>query len=387
MNVTVSPTLRSPNPLWSDGTGWDNARFYETIQLANAGSDLYLLARASNGMHTWRFTGSQWEGVVFGTPEWSDASGWNDVTNYSTIQAVDVGGALHLVARADNGMHTWRFTGSQWERIASGTPEWSDAVGWSGVDHYSTIQTVDVGGALHLLARASNGMHTWRFTGSQWERIASGTPEWSDAVGWSGVDHYSTIQAVDVGRALHLLARASNGMHTWRFTGNQWERIASGTPEWSDAVGWSGVDHYSTIQAVDVGGVLHLVARASNGMHTWRFTSSQWERIASGIPRYSDANGWDGVDHYSTIQSVVVDGKLHMTGRGASGMHTWRLDGEQWTKLAGPSPEWGDSNGWANAKHYSTIKAGTHDNKLILVGRAANGIHTWWLDDRTWRRL
>ena len=387
MSVSMAPTILSPNPLWSDAQGWDHVRHYSTIQLANTGSDLYLLARAGNGMHTWRFTGTQWEQVAFGMPEWSNDSGWDDVSNYATIQALGVGGVLHMVARADNGMRTWQLNGSQWRRVASDTPDWSDADNWNDVSNYSTIQAVDVGGVLHLLARAANGMHTWQLNGSQWTRVSRGMPEWSSASGWRGVDHYSTIQALGVGGVLHLLGRASNGIHTWRFDGSQWQRVASGMPEWSDANGWTGVDHYSTIQAVDVGGVLHLLARASNGIQTWRFDGSQWQRVASGIPRFSDANGWDGVDHYSTIQSVVVDGMLHMTGRGASGMHTWWLDGNQWTKLAGPSPEWGDSRSWAHHKHYSTIKAGTHDKKLILVGRAIRGIHTWWLDNRTWKHL
>ena len=387
-NVSVArAALRSPNPLWSNARGWDQPQYYETIQLANAGSNLYLLGRASDGIHTWQFDGSQWVQVASGTPGLSDASGWNGADNYSTIQTADVGGVLHLLARANRGMHIWQLNGSRWTRIASGTPEWSDASGWSDVTNYSTIQAVAVGGALHVMGRANKGMHIWRLNGSQWTRIASSTPAWSDAGGWTGVQYYSTIQAVAVGGALHLLARADNGIRTWRLDGSQWTRIASGMPAWSDASGWSGVQYYSTIQAVPVGSTLHLLARASSGIHTWRLNGSTWSQVARDSPAWSDASGWNSVGNYSTIQAVPVGSTLYLLARANSGIHTWRLNGGTWSQVARDSPAWSDANGWKKVRHYSTIQAAPHNGKLILVGRADTGIHTWWLDNRTWRRL
>ena len=51
---------------------------------------------------------SHWDTLASDSPAWSDQQGWDDVANYSTIQALDVGGVLHLVGRANTGMAVFR---------------------------------------------------------------------------------------------------------------------------------------------------------------------------------------------------------------------------------------------------------------------------------------
>ncbi|MEX0280663.1 MAG: S8 family serine peptidase, partial [Arenibacterium sp.] len=50
-----------------------------------------------------------WLLIAAGTPALADGSGWADHANYSTIQSLDVGGVLHLVARGDAGIFTYRL--------------------------------------------------------------------------------------------------------------------------------------------------------------------------------------------------------------------------------------------------------------------------------------
>jgi hypothetical protein len=70
-----------------------------------------LLARGDAGVDTWRFdtATSTWSKASDNRPEWSDASGWNDVANYSTMQLAVAHHDLYLLARANAGIHTWRF--------------------------------------------------------------------------------------------------------------------------------------------------------------------------------------------------------------------------------------------------------------------------------------
>ncbi|MCP4611257.1 MAG: hypothetical protein GY845_21310, partial [Planctomycetes bacterium] len=74
-------------------------------------NELYLLARADAGIHTWKFNAenNSWSKLASNSPGWSDASGWDDVTNYSTIQTAVVNNELYLLARANTGIHTWKF--------------------------------------------------------------------------------------------------------------------------------------------------------------------------------------------------------------------------------------------------------------------------------------
>jgi hypothetical protein len=121
-------------------------------------------SRRQIGWDTSLFPRPFWSRPAVDSPAWSDASGWNDVTNYSTIQTAVVNNQLYLLARADAGIHTWRFNAGNdsWSMLRGDSPAWSDASGWNDVDNYSTIQTAVANNVLYLLARANAGIHTWR---------------------------------------------------------------------------------------------------------------------------------------------------------------------------------------------------------------------------------
>jgi hypothetical protein len=111
---------------------------------------------------------------------------------------------------------TPRVTLEELLQLVANRPEWSDATGWSDVDNYSTIQTAVVNDELYLLARANGGVHAWKFNAASnsWSRLVANSPEWSDATGWSDVSNYSTIQTAVVNDELYLLARANRGIRT-----------------------------------------------------------------------------------------------------------------------------------------------------------------------------
>jgi hypothetical protein len=230
-------------------------------------------------------------------------------------------------------MQTWKFNGTDtWVKLASNSPAWSDAVCWCIFANYSTIQTAIVKDELYLLARSDQGMVTWKFNGTDsWIKLVPGNaPAWSDAAGWDDVANYSTIQTAVVKDELYLLARADQGMVTWKFNGtDSWIKLVPGNaPAWSDAVGWDDIANYSTIQTAVVKDELYLLARGDRGMQTWKLNVRQngWHKVVSNTPAWADVVGWDDAANYSTIQTAVVKDKLYLLARADKGMHTWKLD-------------------------------------------------------------
>jgi hypothetical protein len=99
---------------FSDANGWKNdAAYYSTIRLADFNGDGFTDVcgrHAALGIICAPSTGSSFGAatalVTPGNDEFSDGNGWNDPTNYSTIQFPDLNNDRHadLCGRADNGI-------------------------------------------------------------------------------------------------------------------------------------------------------------------------------------------------------------------------------------------------------------------------------------------
>lgn len=117
-----------------------------------------------------------------------------------------------------------------------------------------------------------------------------------------------------------------------------WLRLAADSPELSDQDGWDDVTNYSTIQTAAATNELYLLARANNGITTWKLDAdnTSWSRLALNDPPLSDDDGWDDVRNYSTIQTAVVNNELylHLLCDG-----TWLRSG---TTTGRPVRTWGD---------------------------------------------
>jgi hypothetical protein len=77
-----------------DGTDWDDyPKYYATIQSADIDGDGVdeLLGRGPDGMQVWRFNGTSWYPIAKGGP-FTDAVGWDDLKYYATIQTGDIDG-------------------------------------------------------------------------------------------------------------------------------------------------------------------------------------------------------------------------------------------------------------------------------------------------------
>jgi hypothetical protein len=232
----------------------------------------------------------------------SDAGGWDRPQYYETIRLADIDGdgQAELIARAADGIHTWKFDRdqSQWGNYGQAGPPLADGPpgNWDGREHFSTIQLADINGdrQAELIARSPDGIiaYRWDKGSTSWTALPAG-PALSDAGGWNQPQYYSTIQVADIdgdGRA-ELLARAADGLHIWKFTeAQQWEEQPLG-PDWSDSASWNLVQHYSTIRAADIDGDgrAELLARDAASMETWKFDpdTKQWSRPTAQFPQFT----------------------------------------------------------------------------------------------------
>jgi hypothetical protein len=160
-------------------------------------------------------------GPMYSVPTWTDAGGWDDPSQYGTIQLADVNGdgAEELIGRGDAGVVIYWFDTAlgQWRPQAGpdGTPwiltdfaskpPWDegDPTNPANAQYSSTIQAADIDGrpGAEILGRLAGGMTVYQYTpvgdrvadGGTWKRIGQGGP-FSDADGYGDPSLYSTIQ-------------------------------------------------------------------------------------------------------------------------------------------------------------------------------------------------
>lgn len=241
-------------PELSDALGFAEPSRYGSIRMADVDGDarVDLCARAAEGMRCWPSTGAGFGAPLEG-PAWSDAAGWQRPERWSTIRAVDVDGdgRADLCARGADGLECHLAADGAFVGPIAG-PAWSDASGWADYDNYSTIRLADIDadGDADACGRANAGVVCYPWTGQGFGTDAIAGPELSDASGWNDVRSYSTLRLVDVdgdARA-DLCARAADGLRCWPSEGDGFGEPWIG-PAWSDDAGFGVPAAYETIRA------------------------------------------------------------------------------------------------------------------------------------------
>lgn len=379
-------------PDWSDKNGWDDERYYATIQMADIDGDgrAELIGRASSGIQVWKFNPDptdpfkgSWQNITPIASIFTDSEGWIKEQYYWTIQCADINGdgKAELIGRAPKtdpnsggtgGMVVLGFdkdTGTWYnlpQPLEGGAGIWSDAKGWNSQVYWLSIQCADIDGdgVPELVGRASDGLNAWEFhpdpadptrrTGT-WSKLPI-NPALSDASGFSNYSQYCTVQCVDIdgdGQA-ELLARSSGGVLVWKYRRGVWHALTSPpAPLWSDANNWTLQEYAETIQGADIDGDgrWELLGRAADGMEGWKYfptgdLTGSWLPIGT-LTEFSDFNGvdntyWDEIQHYRTIQAARIlkpgdrgysgDGaniQMALLGRSALCLQTWVYDAAQ----------------------------------------------------------
>ncbi|WP_431914947.1 DNRLRE domain-containing protein [Nonomuraea jabiensis] len=408
------------HPDLSDTGDWHKPQYYSTIQTQVATHDgeerLYLLARGTDGIMTWRFDFDRqaWEGAATDVLPLTDTQGWGNHQYYSTIQTQALTrngeGMFFLVARGADGIMTWRydFHAETWVGGARGVLPLSDGHGWDKPQYYSTIQTQvvrrDGNDELFLLARGSAGLDTWRFDFDRetWVSGARNVLPFPDAQGWDKPQYYSTIQTQVTHPTgddeLFLLARGSAGVDTWRlnFDTMVWNGFAGNDPPLTDTEGWDLAPYYATIHTrtvhrADAGqDVLHLFARSADGVQLYTMKDKGWTHV-NGSLALSDFCDWQSERYYTTIRTLAAgdprgNQRLFLFARKSVGVDTYCYDPtlNVWRQLISANPPWGDGNGWNVPERYRTIQVASvnvrGEYRVVLIGRGTAGMETYLLD-------
>jgi hypothetical protein len=161
----------------SDADGWDQPQHYITIQLADVDGSpgAELIARGSDGLHVYHFEreSNSWSPLPT-VIELSDANGWNQARYYRTIQLADIDGrpGAELIARGREGIRVWHYNPKAecWTKLRMtmrpDIASMTDANGWNLPQQYLTIQAADIDGkhGAELIGRSAVGIETWRFS-------------------------------------------------------------------------------------------------------------------------------------------------------------------------------------------------------------------------------
>jgi MYXO-CTERM domain-containing protein len=298
-------------PGLTDAGGWVHPQYYGTFRMADVNGDglADLCMRGAAGFRCYRSNGAGFE-APFVLADLSDGSGWDVTQRYGTIRMADVDGdgSADLCALDADGVRCWRSLGDGFDAPFAG-PAWSQDSGWGLVQYWSTLRLVDVDGdgRADLCARAAAGFRCHLSTGAGFGAAIDG-PAWSDDSGWADHANYATIRMADLDGdgSADVCARANAGIRCHRWEGAGFGAAITG-PELSDTAGWNRFRYYSTIRLADVtgDGRADLCARASTGMLCYPSNGAGFDAAITG-PEWSDAVGWGGLDHYGSIRVATL---------------------------------------------------------------------------------
>jgi hypothetical protein len=130
-------------PPLSDADGWDQPERYGTIRMGDIDGDrrLDVCARGADGVRCWRFVGTGFDTTAVVGPALTDADGWGEARYWQTLRLADVtgDGRADVCARGADRVHCWVSDGASFLAPIDG-PEWSDAAGWDDQIYYGTLR-------------------------------------------------------------------------------------------------------------------------------------------------------------------------------------------------------------------------------------------------------
>ncbi len=367
-------------PTWAD-TQWAPAEYNDTIQLGDVDGDglSELFGRSANGLDLQAFDDDTGQWLPLGSLDaapFSDADGWTEASSYETLQTGDIDGfaGVEVFGRSADGVVVESFDPDSHSWVSYPTLDhFTDSQGLDRAEYYRTLQSADVDGSQRasVLGRTPGGVKVFQYQPSPaeasagtWEELPTLdtfiTPHWDEA------EYYSTLQTADLdgdGRD-EVLARNRGGLEAYTYdpTTKGWTALPV-LSDLGDADGWAGASHYATIQTADLDGdgAADVLGRGKDGIVAWRFLEGAWVPLPGLTGDFTDAGGWQQAKYFSTIQTGDVDGDGadEVIGRAANGLHTWSLhtSTKKWVELgvSGPFP---DDAGWHREMSYPTILVG-----------------------------
>ena len=319
--------------------------------------------------------------ATFAGPELSDDAGWTDRDNYATLRMGDLDGdgRADLCARGDDGVRCWLSLGTGFGPAFDG-PAWSDDAGFGAPEYHGTIRLADIDadGRADLCVRSASDFRCHPSTGAGFGPAVS-LPDLGDDAGFAAPDRHGTIRLADIdadGRA-DVCARTSTGLRCWPSLGAGFGPAIDGPP-WSDANGWQALQYWSTIRMADVDGDgrADACARSASGFACHLSNGAGFGPAIAG-PEWRDDNGWSDYDNYSTIRmaDLDADGRSDVCGRANAKIVCARFDGVGFSPTF-DGPVLADADGWDVHERYATLRFADvdGDRRADLCVRGPGGV-------------
>ncbi len=231
-----------------DSGRWNNPQYYSTIRVGDINGDgkYDICGRGSSGVRCWISNGSSFTAI--NANEWNDAKGWDSAKYYLTIRLADINGdgKADICARDKDGIICQLSNGTSFGPAIRG-PNWSNANGWNDLAYSSSIHLEDINndGKADICARSKDGFicHLSNGNGFGTEYSAS---FFSNANGWNKPIWFRTIRLGDIDGDGYkeVCGRNSDGIICFKFTDNGFETTSLPGPGINDANGWKQ-DHYA----------------------------------------------------------------------------------------------------------------------------------------------
>jgi len=371
-------------PLLSDVAGWNQPKYYATVQTADINGDGQdeIVARGRDGLHAWELVRGAWvESSLL--PAVNDAMGLKEPSWYSTLRfaRLQPGSAQQdLVVRRGDGVHIWRYvpSASVWTELGpqAGSRPFADNEGggsgtdWKTVAHYTNILVGDLDGdgVDELIGRGVNGLEVYKWDGGgmAW-RFASQNGPLSDAEGFARDSSYQSVQVVvRPKKVAYIVARAPGGVRLLQWNGARWRTLNTDGPFSDDDFDADRDMAKSVTTFVDAQGGLWLMGMvpargrgsASVAVYQWDDRRGRWSRDSTiDLP----GRGWSQPSQYTTLRAGDLwgDGQWQIAARAADGMHLYSRrkgkGGGAWYQSA-LLRDMSDARGYNMASAYYTIQ-------------------------------
>ncbi|MGC9307917.1 MAG: hypothetical protein ACP5FL_03975 [Thermoplasmatota archaeon] len=291
----------------------------------------------SQGCEIWRYRDVAWAPMVSDAPGAAMAAGFGDSGSFAASILQPFNGDLYVGTSASSlkGCQVWRFDGSTWQLVVDG--------GFGSRDNSGIWSSAVFQGYLYLgTMNWKEGCQVYRTTdGVTWEKMR--------LPGGDGFGSRTTIYAWDMGvyrDALYLgtCNLDSRGGQLWRFSGTEWEKVAlPGGDGFGNPANY-GIRNLVVYRDDLYVGVATSFAQRREGAELWKYNGWRWRQV---IGEYGWRNDGFGDTSNKYIWSLIVVGDALWAGTLnlepsllagpllSSGCEIWRYDGWHWENIVG----------------------------------------------------
>jgi hypothetical protein len=229
--------------------------------------------------------------------------------------------------------------------------------------YYSTIAYPDLNGdgKADVCARGIDGVACALSDGTTFGNFTNWSTTFSDAAGWNQPKYYSTLKFPDLnadGKA-DVCVRGGSGIRCALSTGTGFGSATVWAPYFSDANGFDQPQYYSTIAYADLNadGTADLCVRGGSAYRCALSSGTAFTSPTTWTTSLTNAAGWGLPESYTTLRLVDVnhDGKADVCGRSASGTKCAKSTGTAFGTLTAWDSYFTDAAGWNTEPHYSSI--------------------------------